>query len=147
MTSIPKATAPEAIVAGVGGPENIVSLTHCATRLRFVLVDASRVAGKDLDAIPDVLGVVPQTGDRYQVVIGGAVESVYTKIMALPSMKGIGTGALSDAAVKAALGSAELIFKADSDAWRNMFLVAAVPGILFTAGAAGIPGIPMERGC
>jgi PTS system beta-glucosides-specific IIC component len=102
VTSIPKATVPKAIVAGVGGPENIVSLTHCATRLRFVLVDASRVAGKDLDAIPGVLGVVPQGGDRYQVVIGGAVQSMYTKIMALPSMQGISTGALGDAAVKAA---------------------------------------------
>jgi len=102
VTSLPTATAPEAIVAGVGGAGNIVSLTHCATRLRFVLVDASVVAGKDLDAIPEVLGVVPQGGDRYQVVIGGAVESVYTEIMALPSMQGIGSGALSDAAVKAA---------------------------------------------
>lgn len=102
MTSLPKVTAPEAIVAGVGGPKNIVSLTHCATRLRFVLVDASLVQGKDLDAIPEVLGVVPQSGDRCQVVIGGAVESVYTQIMALPSMKGAGTGDLSDAAVKAA---------------------------------------------
>lgn len=102
MTSIPKVTVPEAIVAGVGGPKNIVSLTHCATRLRFVLADASLVAGKDLDAIPEVLGVVPQGGDRYQVVIGGAVESVYTQIMALPTMKSTGTGDLSDAAVKAA---------------------------------------------
>jgi len=102
VTSRPGATASEAVVAGVGGPGNIVSLTHCATRLRFVLVDASLVAGKDLDAIPEVLGVVPQGGDRYQVVIGGAVESLYTEIMALPSMKSTGTGALSDADVKAA---------------------------------------------
>jgi MFS family permease len=42
---------------------------------------------------------------------------------------------MHDAAVKAALGNADLIFKADSEAWRNMFLVAAVPGILFTVGA------------
>jgi len=102
VASIPKVTAPEAIVAGVGGPDNIVSMTHCATRLRFALVDSSRVAGAELDAIPEVLGVVPQGGDRYQVVIGGAVESLYTEIMALPSMQGISTGALSDAAVKAA---------------------------------------------
>ena len=102
MTSRSKAAAPEAIVAGVGGPGNIVSLTHCATRLRFVLVDAALVAGKDLDAIPEVLGVVPQSGDRYQVVIGGAVESLYTEIMALPSMKNASAGVLSDADVKAA---------------------------------------------
>ena len=103
MTSIPKVTAPEAIVAGVGGPQNIVSLTHCATRLRFVLVDASRVRAAELDAVPEVLGVVAQAGDRYQVVIGGAVESVFTEIMALPSMKGVGGGVGSDAEVKAAV--------------------------------------------
>jgi MFS transporter, SP family, solute carrier family 2 (myo-inositol transporter), member 13 len=40
-----------------------------------------------------------------------------------------------DAAVKAALGNAELIFQADNQAWRNMFLVAAVPGLIFTVGA------------
>ena len=56
MTPLPTVTAAEAIVAGVGGPGNIVSLTHCATRLRFVLVDASLVAGPELDAIPEVLG-------------------------------------------------------------------------------------------
>lgn len=43
--------------------------------------------------------------------------------------------AAHDAAVKAALGNADLVFKADNDAWRNMFLVAAIPGILFTAGS------------
>jgi PTS system beta-glucosides-specific IIC component len=102
VTPLPTVTVAEAIVAGVGGPENIVSLTHCATRLRFVLVDASLVAGPELDAIPEVLGVVAQSGDRYQVVIGGAVESVYTEIMVLPSMTSTGTGSLSDADVKAA---------------------------------------------
>jgi len=40
-----------------------------------------------------------------------------------------------DAVVKAANGNAELIFNADNEAWRNMFLVAAIPGVLFTLGA------------
>ncbi len=40
-----------------------------------------------------------------------------------------------DAAVAAAMGNAELIFAADNDAWRNMFLVASIPGILFSIGA------------
>jgi PTS system beta-glucosides-specific IIC component len=101
MTSTTQGSAAEAIVAEVGGPENIISLTHCATRLRFVLRDATKVNEKALDSVPAVLGVVPQGGDRYQVVIGGAVETTYSQIMNLPSMKGVGSGELSDADVKA----------------------------------------------
>jgi PTS system beta-glucosides-specific IIC component len=101
MTSTTQATAAEAIVAEVGGPENIISLTHCATRLRFVLKDATKVNEKALDKVPEVLGVVSQSGDRYQVVIGGAVQTTYSEIMNLPSMKNVGSGELSDADVKA----------------------------------------------
>ncbi|MDO5697831.1 MAG: PTS transporter subunit EIIB, partial [Dermatophilus congolensis] len=94
------------IVAKVGGPENISALTHCATRLRFELVDAGKVDQAGLDAIPEVMGAVPQSGDRYQVVIGGAVQSVYNAIMNLPAMSKAGAAATSsgtsDADVKAA---------------------------------------------
>ena len=88
------------IVAKVGGAQNILSLTHCATRLRFELADASKVDAAGLDAIPEVLGAVPQSGDRFQVVIGGAVQTVFTQIMNLPEMANVG-GGLSDAEVKA----------------------------------------------
>ncbi|MEZ5129768.1 MAG: glucose PTS transporter subunit IIA [Micropruina glycogenica] len=55
-----------------------------------------------LEKIPGVLGAVPQSGDRYQVVIGGAVANTYADIMHLPSMAGAGKATLSDADVKAA---------------------------------------------
>ena len=94
-------TTAEQIVEKVGGPGNITSLTHCATRLRFELKDAGVVDQKALEAIPGVMGAVPQSGDRYQVVIGGAVASVYADITHLPSMAGA-KAAPSDADVKAA---------------------------------------------
>ncbi len=74
------------IVRAVGGAGNIESLTHCATRLRFQLHDASGVDQKTVEAIPGVMGAVPQAGDRFQVVIGGGVQNVYNDIMALPEM-------------------------------------------------------------
>jgi beta-glucoside PTS system EIICBA component len=74
------------IVKSVGGAANIAGLSYCATRLRFQLRDASGVTQSDIEAVPGVLGAVPQAGDRYQVVIGGAVQSVYNDIMALPGM-------------------------------------------------------------
>lgn len=103
MATTQNSTAEE-IVAKIGGPDNITSLTHCATRLRFTLRDASKVDAKGLDSIKAVMGTVPQGGDRYQVIIGGGVQTVYNQIMNLPSMN---TGAakaqpLSDEEVKAA---------------------------------------------
>ena len=80
----------KAIVTSVGGAANIKSLTHCATRLRFELNDAGKVDNAALDANKLVLGAVPQSGDRYQVVIGGQVASVYEQIMHLPEMAGLG---------------------------------------------------------
>ncbi|MBC7550373.1 MAG: PTS glucose transporter subunit IIA [Cellulomonas sp.] len=102
MGSTTQRTTAEEIVDKLGGPGNIVSLTHCATRLRFVLNDASLVDQTAVDAIPGVMGAVPQTGDRFQVVIGGAVQTTYSQIMNLPEMAGIGKSQLSDADVKSA---------------------------------------------
>ena len=90
------------IVKSVGGPGNIESLSHCATRLRFQLRDASDVKQSDVEAIPGVMGAVPQAGDRFQVVIGGAVQTVYNDIMALPGMGTGGGGGDDAAAIKAA---------------------------------------------
>ena len=72
------------IITAIGGPENVRSLTHCATRLRFELADASKVDQNALEHMKGVLGAVPQSGDRFQVVIGGGVATVYENIMHLP---------------------------------------------------------------
>ena len=101
MSTQTRSTA-EAILDGIGGAQNIASFTHCATRLRFQLNDASKADKEALDAIPKVLGAVPQGGSNYQVVIGGDVATVYDEINALPEMKG---GGASDADIKAAARS------------------------------------------
>ena len=97
------------IVKAVGGPDNIASLTHCATRLRFQLVDGSVVNTPTVEQIPGVMGAVPQSGDRYQVVIGGAVTTVFNDIMGLPEMahegQPGGSAGRSDAEIKAAARS------------------------------------------
>ena len=90
----------QAILDAVGGPDNIIHLTHCATRLRFELRDASVIDKDTVESIDGVLGAVPQSGDRYQIVIGGAVQSVYNDIQNLPAMKS--AGAASNEDVKAA---------------------------------------------
>ena len=95
------ASSPAAdIIDAIGGPENVAGLTHCATRLRFQLRDGDKVDKDRMEAISGVMGAVPQAGDRFQVVIGGAVQTVYNDIMALPEMADV--DAPSDADVKAA---------------------------------------------
>lgn len=90
-----------AIIGAVGGAQNIKTVTHCATRLRFELHDASQVNKETLEAIPQVLGAVPQSGDRYQVIIGGAVQSVFNQINNNPLMAHSSAAAPSDADIKA----------------------------------------------
>lgn len=104
MATVEQEATAEAIVQQLGGPENIKSVTHCATRLRFELVDGSKVDDKAVGAIKGVMGAVPQSGDRYQVIIGGAVQSVFSAINDLPSMKK-GGARLTDEEIKAAARS------------------------------------------
>ena len=68
------------IIEHVGGEENVNSLVHCATRLRFKLADSEKADNKALEEMPDVLTVV-EKGGQYQVVVGNKVGKVYTEIM------------------------------------------------------------------
>ena len=126
-------STPQAILDAVGGAENITHLTHCATRLRFELKDASVVDKATVEKIPGVMGAVPQSGDRYQIIIGGAVQSVYNDIMKLPAMAGgaSSSSAKSDADIKAAARAkargknayVDAFFEYLSDAFRPLLPV------------------------
>ena len=117
------------ILDAVGGPDNIIHFTHCATRLRFELRDASVVDKDTVENIDGVLGAVPQSGDRYQIVIGGAVQSVFNEINNLPSMKS-GTAASNDDVKAAARAKArgknalvDAFFEYLSDSFRPLLPV------------------------
>ena len=75
------------ILDGIGGADNIASLTHCATRLRFELNDASLADKAAIESVPKVMGAVPQGGSHYQVIIGGDVANVYNAMNNLPEMR------------------------------------------------------------
>ena len=66
----------------VGGNNNITQMTHCATRLRFVLKDFSSIDHEKLKAIPGVLDVIFK-GGQLQVIIGPDVPEVYRAADAL----------------------------------------------------------------
>ncbi len=95
------------IVDAVGGPANITSLTHCATRLHFELDDAGQVSQHGLESIPGVLGAFPRTGNRYQVIIGGAVASVYEQIVRLRTARLMPAAQLPSAVMQSASQSTQ----------------------------------------
>ncbi|MEK0152929.1 PTS beta-glucoside transporter subunit IIBCA [Tetragenococcus halophilus] len=69
----------KSIIKNVGGEENIRSVVHCATRLRFVLKDESKADDKAIQEIPGILSLVKKAG-QYQLVIGNNVGEVYSEL-------------------------------------------------------------------
>ena len=70
------------ILENVGGKENVKSVVHCATRLRFTLVDSSKANTETLSKTKGVLKVV-DAGGQYQIVIGPDVPQVYQEVIVL----------------------------------------------------------------
>lgn len=68
------------IVDFVGGKENVESLTHCMTRLRFVLKDESKVEKEKLEKLPEVLGVAKGAG-QIQIIMGKNLLPAYNAIV------------------------------------------------------------------
>ncbi|GGH72620.1 PTS beta-glucoside transporter subunit EIIBCA [Paenibacillus silvae] len=83
------------IVDRVGGRQNIQSLTHCATRLRFVLNDNRKADAKTLENTAGILKVV-ESGGQFQVVVGNDVSEVYKHIVAEGEFDGAGAAAGSE---------------------------------------------------
>jgi PTS system beta-glucosides-specific IIC component len=70
------------IIKNVGGKENVNSLTHCITRLRFKLKDENKANTEVLKNMDGIVTVV-QSGGQYQVVIGNHVPDVYAEVAAV----------------------------------------------------------------
>ncbi|HEL2051557.1 TPA: PTS transporter subunit EIIC [Streptococcus suis] len=82
MTTVDRAVA-EKIIQLVGGKENITGLTHCVTRLRFILKDEKKADKVALMNLEEVLTVV-QAGGQYQVVVGEKiVDKLYKESLSL----------------------------------------------------------------
>ncbi|MBA5934515.1 PTS cellobiose/arbutin/salicin transporter subunit IIBC [Weissella confusa] len=80
------------VVDAVGGVGNVTNLTHCMTRLRFILKDEAKASDETVKNIPGVMGLVKQ-GGQYQIIIGNNVAAAYKEILAL----GVDGGATVDA--------------------------------------------------
>ena len=81
------------IIADVGGKDNVVSVVHCTTRLRFKLKDMKKANDDKLKATDGVISVV-KSGGQYQVVIGNNVADVYDTLVKVGGFSG--GGSISD---------------------------------------------------
>ena len=82
MANIDYAALAPRLLEQVGGEANISAMSHCATRMRFVLKDESRAATESIKELEGVVTVV-QAGGQYQVVIGNDVPILYEGLMKL----------------------------------------------------------------
>lgn len=82
----------EGILSGVGGKENINSVTHCVTRLRFNLKNDTQADAEKIKKLPEVVTVI-QSGGQFQVVIGNHVPEVYSELI---EVSGLSKGVESD---------------------------------------------------
>ena len=72
----------------VGGKENIASLSHCVTRLRFVLKDEGKAKVKDIEKLPSVKGTFTNAG-QFQVIIGNQVKAFYDDFVEVSGVQGV----------------------------------------------------------
>jgi PTS system beta-glucosides-specific IIC component len=70
------------ILKKIGGKENIIRITHCATRLRFQLRNENIAETEEIKTISGVVAIISQ-GGQYQIVIGSEVASVYKSLIEL----------------------------------------------------------------
>ena len=70
------------VIAALGGVDNISAVTHCMTRLRFVIKDDALIDSPTLKTIPGVLGVV-RSDNQCQVIIGNTVSQAFQEVVSL----------------------------------------------------------------
>lgn len=87
------------MLEAIGGKENIAAVTHCATRMRFVLNDESKADVKRLEAIPAVKGTFTNAG-QFQAIIGNDVPIFYNDFTAVSGIEGVSKEAAKSAAQK-----------------------------------------------
>ena len=81
----------------VGGKENIAAVSHCVTRMRFVLKDPGKADKAAIEKLPTVKGTFTQAG-QFQVIIGNVVSTYYNDFVAVSGVEGTSKDVVKDAA-------------------------------------------------
>lgn len=87
----------QTLLRAIGGRENIQAVSHCMTRMRFVLADPAKADPAAIEAIPAVKGTFTQAG-QFQVIIGNDVAVFYNEFTAYAGIEGVSKDAVKAAA-------------------------------------------------
>ena len=87
----------QALLRLVGGKENIQAISHCMTRMRFVLADPAKAEVKQIERLASVKGTFTQAG-QFQVIIGNDVANFYNEFTAFAGIEGVSKDAVKAAA-------------------------------------------------
>lgn len=80
----------------VGGKENINAVSHCVTRMRFVLVDSKKADIDKIESLPSAKGTFTQSG-QFQVIIGNEVSEFYNDFVKVSGIEGVSKEAVKNA--------------------------------------------------
>ncbi|MDO7021555.1 PTS system trehalose-specific EIIBC component, partial [Brachyspira innocens] len=81
----------------VGGKENIKAITHCVTRMRFVLIDTKKADVKAIENLKSTKGTFTQSG-QFQVIIGNEVSEYYNEFVKISGIEGVSKDAVKESA-------------------------------------------------
>ena len=116
------------IVELVGGKENVISITHCITRLRFKLKDESKADDEKISQLPHVIKVMSTNG-QYHVVVGNIVEDVYDSVIKVGGFADGGAVAADDEPAENK-GAASVIIDLISGIFSPMLGTFSAAGIM-----------------
>ena len=117
------------IVELVGGKENVISITHCITRLRFKLKDESKANDEKISQLPHVIKVMSTNG-QYHVVVGNIVEDVYDSVIKVGGFADGGAVAADDDEPAENKGAASVIIDLISGIFSPMLGTFSAAGIM-----------------
>lgn len=88
----------------LGGKENVISFTHCATRMRFVLKESRKADVKKIEELSCVKGSFTQ-GGQFQVIIGNKVSIFYDEFVVVSGIEGVSKAEVKQEATETACKS------------------------------------------
>lgn len=119
----------QSILENVGGRDNIKSVSHCITRLRFKLKDESKANTEVIENLPRVIKVMSANG-QYHVVVGNIIEDVYDDFLKVSGLTGGGEVAADDDETGEKKGPAAVLIDLISGIFAPMLGTFAAAGIM-----------------
>lgn len=132
----------------VGGKENIAAVSHCVSRMRFVLNDPAKADVAKIEALKSAKGTFTQAG-QFQVIIGNTVNDFYNDFIAVSGIDGVSKEAVKSAA-KQNQNALQKVMSVLAEIFAPLIPAIITGGLIWasaTASTASISSITALRPC